>query len=320
MKSLLRKTALAAISGALAFGTVSTATAAAADAPEAKAITCESSSSGKDASFYNGESASKIYDQRFSSGPAVPGLGKSTPQGVAAWENWDGKGNGLLLVTSYGKSGEAAHIIGIDPKTGKHIGTVDIAESHVGGIAVAKGWAFVQGDTNTIRKYRLSDLAGEMKKSGTLKEVGEPRKVYAASFLSSYGDKLYAGKFNAKGRDKMYAYKVNSDGSLETQPTAYEVPAKTQGLLVTKDHFIYSTSYGRTNRSNIYLVDGGAQDLDQASTRCFRAPSMAEGIAAYDGSAYVVYESGSYKYQSEQTRNVIQNLHKSKLSTLTSAF
>lgn len=324
MNTLLRRTAIAAISAALVIGTATTGTAGAAE-NEAKAdnIKCESESSGKDAEFYNGESASYMYDKKFGHGPTIPGLDTHTPQGVAAWDNWDGSGNDLMLVTSYGKKGTAAHLIGIDAKSGKTVGTVAIAESHVGGIAVSKGWAFVQGRDSgkwdTVRKYKLSELKDKMKQGGVpeLKQVGKARNVYAASFLSAYGDHLYAGKFNDKGRGKMYAYKISDDGSLETGKS-YEVPTKTQGLLVTKDHFVYSTSHGRDKRSNLYVVDHGATDIDRGSTRCFRAPSMAEGIAGHDGNAYLVYESGSYKYMSDpKTRNVIQEMHKAKISELT---
>lgn len=324
------------MSGALAIGTATTSAAASAqpDAKAGKAIECATMPSSKEP-FYNGTSASYIYDRRFGPGPPIPGLftpvpgipaGTQTPQGVAAWQDWDGNGNDLLLVTAY-QDGKDAHIIGVDPKSGKHIGTVAIAGSHVGGIAVVKdkgwGWAFVQGrdsgEKDTIRKYRLSELRATMKQDGVpyLEQEGTAFKVYGASFLSSYGDYLYAGKFNGKDRDTMYRYKVGKDGSLEKEKKSYEVPKKTQGLLVTKDYFIYSTSLGNDNRSNIYIVDHGATDIDRSSTWCFRAPSMAEGIARYDGNAYLVFESGSTKYVTEDPRNVIKRMHQAKITELT---
>lgn len=321
MNTLLRKAAIAAMSGALIIGTATTASAQDAEAEADEAITCVSTA-GADDAFYDGESASYVYDEKFGPGPAIPRLKTHIPQGAAAWKNWDGNGKDLLLVTSY-QDGEDAYLIGIDPKSGKHIGTVAIAESHVGGVAVSNGWAFVQGrdsgNWDTIRKYKLSELKTKMKQGGVpyLKQKGTARNVYGASFLSSYGDYLYAGKFNDGDRDKMYRYKVGSDGSLETQQ-AYEVPKKTQGLMVTKDHFIYSTSYGNDNRSNLYVVDRGATDIDRDSTWCFRAPSMAEGIAQYDGNAYLVFESGADKYVQENPRNVIKGMHKAKTAELTS--
>ena len=66
----------------------------------------------------------------------------------------------------------------------------------------------------------------------------------------------------------------------------------------------------------------GETNLDKASVRCFRAPSMAEGITATpDGEAYLLFESGSVQYNAssgDPAINVIDGVHKAKLSTLTS--
>lgn len=322
MSTSLRKTAVAAFGTALlAVGVI----AGPAPAQPRAAISCEESSSGEPASFYDGDSASYRYDGLFAAGPEIPKaeLDRGTPQGAATWSNWDG-GKDLLLVAAYGKTGEDAHIVGIDPASGQAVGTVAIAESHVGGIAVAKGWAFVQGrnstDWETIRKYRLSSLKSALKAAGTpyLKQTGTARNVYGADFMSTDGEYLYSGQFDPAGRDKMYAYRVNDDGTLTTQPTPWEVPTKTQGLMVTDTHFIYSTSYGRDKRSNVYVVKRPGRALDSASLHCFRAPSMTEGITAYGGDAYLVFESASHVYRGDpDTRNVIPDLHKASIASLT---
>jgi len=296
-------------------------TAVAAPAAAQRTISCSTATSSKD--FYDGPSASAKYDARFSNSASIPNLGTHTPQGVGTWWNWDGSKD-LLLVASY-QNGANSLITGIDPTTNKTVGVVAIAGSHAGGITTSNGWAFVQGKdsggSGTIRKYRLSTLKSALKKAGTpyVKQVGTARKVYAASFLTSYGGYLWSGKFNATGRGKMYQYKINSNGSLTTINRAWEIPTKTQGLLVTANHFIFSTSYGRDKRSNLYVVRRGQPDLDKAKLTCFRAPSMSEGITEYGGRVYLVFESGSYLYRSDQkTLNVITRLHKAPLSTLTS--
>ncbi|WP_020496235.1 hypothetical protein [Sciscionella marina] len=322
MNTLLRKAAVVTVGSALLLGGGFSATAQA----EPKAIKCETKSTGGTGPFYDGKAASNRYDSTFKIGPAVPRgeLKRGTPQGVAAWNNWDGKKD-LLLATSYGKKGQKAHIVALDPaQRNKVVGTVAIAESHVGGIAVAKGWAFVSGRASgkwaTVRKYKLSTLKKAIKEKGVpyVKQTGKARKVYGASYLSTDGSKLYAGKFTSKGRGKMYSYTINSNGSLTTIKKPWETPTKTQGVLVTGKHFIYSTSYGRTKRGNIYVVRRGTTDLDKAKLHCFRGPSMSEGIAAYGGRAYVVFESGSYKYSGDsRTRNVIEDLHWANLSALT---
>ena len=117
----------------------------------------------------------------------------------------------------------------------------------------------------------------------------------------------------------MYEYKIADDGTLTTVAGAWEVPTKTQGLMITANHFVYSTSYGRGNRSNLYVVRRGQKDLDAAQLSCFRAPSMTEGITEYNGTAYLVYESGSHLYASDPaTLNVIPRLHKASVMSLTS--
>lgn len=302
-----------ALTGPEASQAATTATAAA-----TRAISCDTKTGG--GSFnYDGPAASTKYDSRFSNSAALPKLGSYVPQGIGTWWNWSGKKN-LLLVTMY-HTGKQSLIVGIDPATNKVVGDVAIAETHGGGITTSMGWAFVQGSTNGIRKYKLSTLAAAMKKAGTpyVKAVGSERKVYGASFLTSYGDSLWSGKFNDKGRDKMYEYKIKSNGTLVTVNRAWEIPTKTQGLLVTKSHFIYSTSYGRKNLSNLYVVRRGQTDLDKAKLSCFRAPSMSEGITEFGGRAYLVFESGSYPYRSDPaTKNVITRLHKASISSLTS--
>ncbi|GAB3285304.1 hypothetical protein [Parasphingorhabdus pacifica] len=288
------------------------------------AIECDTGSSGQNATFYDGESASYTYDERFGNGPEIPGteLDTHTPQGATTWSDWDGNGNDLLLVAAYGRSDEDAHLIGITPG-GNHVGTVAVAESHVGGIAVSNGWAFVQGrnstDWETVRKYRLSELRTAMTETGIpyLAQTGSARNVYGADFMTAHDGYLWSGQFDSGGRDKMYSYRINDDGSLTTQAQAYEVPRKTQGLMVTDGHFVYSTSYGRGNRSNVYVVERGEPDLDQAPLHCFRAPSMSEGITEHGGEAHLVFESAAHRYRDDpDTRNVIPDLHTAPVSDL----
>jgi len=284
------------------------------------AISCDTATSGG-TTFYDGPSASRKYDSRFRNSLSIPGLATHTPQGAGTWFNWDGTGKDLLLVASYRKDA-SSNIYGIDPVTGATVGVVAIAESHVGGITTGKGWAFVSGGSNSIRKYRLTDLRDAMKAPGTpfLAQVGPDRTVVGgSSFLTSYGDSIWSGSFNETGRGSMFEYKIQDDGSLVAVGGAWEVPTKTQGLLITETHFIYSTSFGRKNRSNVYVVGRGEPDLDKAKLTCFRAPSMTEGITEYDGSVYLVYESGSHLYRSDPTTlNVISNMHKASVSSLTS--
>jgi hypothetical protein len=183
------------LAAVLAGGTAVTVALKGADSSQAAtqataAISCSTAAGGKD--FYDGPSAGKVYNDRFTNSAAVPNLSTYTPQGIGTWWNWDGKKN-LLLVTAY-RAGARSQIIGIDPATNKTVGVVAIDATHGGGITTSNGWAFVQGSTSGIRKYKLSTLKTAMKAAGTpyIKPVGAERKVYGASFLTSYGGYIWS--------------------------------------------------------------------------------------------------------------------------------
>lgn len=297
-----------AVTGAVAASTLTAGSASA-------AISCSTATNGGNGPFYPGPDASKAYDAAFSKSFALPDLSTHTPQGVAIWRNWDGKKHDIFLVVSY-HSGQHARIYGITP-AGAEVGALEIADTHAGGIAVVGNWIYVENSSTSIRKYTASSIrTGLNHRRGYLyvAATGSPRAVYGASFLTAYGSYLFSGKFNDSGRDKMYAYKVNSNGSLTTQAGAIQVPMKTQGVAVLSDRFIFSTSYHQTDRGNIYVVKRGYSDLDHATLRCFRAPTMNEGAVVYGSYVYVVFEGGSYEYKSAKNR--ITNAHKSLLSKL----
>ncbi len=203
-------------------------------------------------------------------------------------------------------------IYGIEAGTSRVLGPVDIKSKHAGGIAVVNGWVFVPGGNNrSMNKYKTTDLAAKFKAPGrqSLAPNGPAQKVKGASFLTGYGDELYTGHFE---KDRMYVYKVNKDGKLK-QTATYVTPDKTQGVMVTDTHFVYSTSHGRKNPSNIYVVAHG-RNINDRSAKCFQAPSMSEGIADYNGTTWLLYESGATKYSN--ARNVIKNLHRARTADL----
>ena len=344
MTTLVRRTTVATLGAMLLFGTVS-GTAAAADArkpPEATTtIKCEAATSDREnLDRYDGKSASYMYDDRFGSGPDLrySELTQFTPQGLTYWKNWDGEAD-LLLATAYDTGTRSAIIVGLDPKRNDKsstIGVVQVESDHAGGIALHGDWVFVSDGPHTIRTFKKSDLHKAMKESqdsGTEKTPKiNPARVtkdlYGTSFLTtdSGNSKLYSGLFNPKGRDWMYRYTVNGDGSLtldrkdDGYGLKWEIPGSTQGVTLTGTRFIFSSSHGRTKRSNVYVTNRAETNLDKASVRCFRAPSMAEGLATDGANAYLLFESGSYEYNGHnggRARNVIDGAHKAKLSDLT---
>ena len=289
----------------------------------ARTIKCDTGISS-DKAFYHGPRASDTYDSHFTDSYRVPNLRTHIPQGTATWSNWQGEDD-LILVAGYDPVDKTpSRISAIDAQTGQHVGFAEIDYSHVGGIAVfeKQGWAYISGPRDgTIRKYSLAKLKEAIKSFGKVEPDGQ-QEVYGSSFLTSHGpsDTLWAGKFDDDERDFMFSYDVTDGGDLVDRPGSWQVPRKTQGLVVTADLFIYSSSHGRNNRSNIYVVrrGEGSSSLDTARLRCFRAPSMAEGLTVYGSNVYVAYESGAsyYSQADDKPDNIIEDLHKAPMSEL----
>jgi hypothetical protein len=216
------------------------------------------------------------------------------------------------------------------------VGIVRIESDHAGGIALHGDWLFVSDGPHTIRTFKKSALLKAMResqdsdteKTPKINPVRVTKDLYGTSFLTtdSGNRKLYAGLFS-KRRAWMYRYTIdNGDGSLsldrkdDGNGLRWEVPAKTQGVTVTGKRFIFSSSHGRTKRSNVWVTNRAETNLDKASVRCFRAPSMAEGLATDGDNAYLLFESGSDEYNGNngaRARNVIDGAHKAKLGDLT---
>lgn len=272
---------------------------------------------------YAGPGASAIYDRYFEVSHGVPHLRTHVPQGLATWPRWN-RADDLLLITAYSSRGEHACLIAIDARIGEHIGTAKLRASHVGGIAVFAqlGWAFVSSaHKRKVRRYALEDLAKAIRQSDYVRQAGSDN-VFGSSFLAAESDTstLWAGRFDADESAAMRAYEVRDSGALSARAGVWQVPKATQGLVVTKGMFVYSCSWGRRNRSRIYLVrrGEGSSSLEKAHKRTFRAPSMSEGMTLSDHELYVVYESGAHEYRKgeRKPRNIIDRLHRAPLSEL----
>lgn len=293
--------------------------------------------------FYQGASASTEYDQTFALGHAIPKpmLDGYIPQGLGTWPNWGGAGKDLLIQVGYNKSSDYAAIVGMVPGGGSTAmaqlagpGNAGLVKTHAGGVAVAGKWLYVSGptsgDTPSVLRYRLKAVRKALANGTTLKaQAQQPINVgsagFRASFISAEGNTLWIGTHNKDHRNRMHRFIVSPKGGLTRVGGWVQIPKKTQGLAVTKRYFIYSTSYLRTNRSNVYVVRRGKKFLDNAKLRCFAAPSMSQGITLSGGQVFLSFESGSYYYDDQCdkgifegrcTRNVITHLHRASRKAL----
>jgi hypothetical protein len=274
---------------------------------------------------YPGPRASKTYDVHFVPSHPVPHLKSHVPQGLATWPRWNGTDD-LLVIASYSPDDhDHAYLIGVDARSGRHVGTAKVAASHAGGVAIFEslGWAYLSsGDKYRVRKYPLDRLKQAITDSVFIKQKGPDIEVFGASFLSSHSPSgtLWAGRFDADARSFMHCYQVGDNGALRRCDGVWQVPRATQGLVVTEDMFIYSSSYGRNTRGRMYLVrrGDGPADLDESRVISFFAPSMSEGMTLCGAHVYVVFESGASEYRNDRDkpRNIIGRLHRAALSSL----
>ncbi len=267
--------------------------------------------------YYNG-----LFDSSHALSPAT--LANYVPQGLTTWRNYFGTGHDLLLMSAYAANDGRAILQGVDQRDGSLTHRAVINTGHAGGVAVHGGYVYVSGPSNTVRKYEASAVASRLRTGqGDALDGTSAGDVYGAGFLAIDGDTLFAGRFSETGREWMGKYTIRADGNLSAQVgNLVQVPSKTQGLLVLNDHFVFSSSWGRNNRSNLYVVGRGYRYLDSANEagqlRCFRAPTMTEGVTASQGKIYLSYESGAAKYANADDKpdRIIRNLHVATRSDL----
>lgn len=279
---------------------------------------------------FSGPSASIIYDNRFTNPVKIPaGLLDNgyVPQGMAAWPNWDGTTEDILLIGAYDSRSAtgASGIWGVvtsGPRTGDALGRMLIASGHVGGLGVYGGWLYV-GSEAEIRGYRLGTVREALQGANT--NVIEPREYnrptsYTVGFMGTGDGHLWAGDFDENTATHLNGYQqVNaSTGAIEFRSaTQAYAPKKTQGVAVTANEVIFSTSWTRQDRGNIWVMRRGQDNLTDANSYCFRAPSMNQGVAIMNGQLYVNFESGAAPYVNDpDTRNKISRVHAASFASI----
>ncbi len=289
---------------------------------------CDYTQSGGHNDFYPGRSVSRIYDSLFAAGPAMPHLSGHIPQGLTTWRNWDGAGNTLLLLGMY-RPWADSFLVGIDPTTGRHVGSVRVHESHLGGIGVIGNWLITQhtagpSSEQAVRRYRVDRLRTAMTEAaatGTrpyLESDGDPQRIRAVSFMNVAEGSLWIGRHRSAGVTRMYRYTVDETGTLRTIDGPWKVPPRTQGLLVTPDHFLFASSEGLgEGRLRVYRR-AAAKGLG-LPVACLWTPSLPQNLTEHQGKVFTAFESGAYRFDRPHLRNRITRLHVTDLTSLLAA-
>ena len=135
------------------------------------------------------------------------------------------------------------------------------------------------------------------------------------NFFDVDGRHLYGGLFRENGRDWMRRYAISAKGDLvlDRAWAPRQVPKKAQGLLLL-NAYVFSTSSGRNNHSNIYVTRRSYQDNFESTVyTCFEAPVLSQDLVGFGGRTYLSYEGGADYFDGSfpwtTSDNKIKNLH-----------
>lgn len=257
---------------------------------------------------------------------------KFIPQGIAYWVKKD-----WLILSGYYRpeeKGASATLLAVNATTGKLEGAYSVSdrsgekiEGHFSGIAVAEKDLYLTHGTYLLqiplRSLELPSNRGKL-------FVARKHKIGIKDGSCNYSDDIlwvcehYREadiQFDNRtpGYGRMVGYRMDRSGS----PVPYcifLVPEKVQGTTFASDgKLVLSTSYGRTNASEIfvyddpraYTPDGYALVEEHEvpvwilnnATMKLSAPPMSEGCCTVGNSIYLLFESAAYYYRAFDPHN-----------------
>lgn len=281
----------------------------------------------------------------------IPGLSEGfTPQGICHSDQLD-----LFFISGYMNDDSASRIYVVDAKTGKSTkyftlnspnGT--LYTGHAGGIATDEHYFWLVGG-DEVNVFYFKDMI-EVENGKSIELVDSFKSGNGASFVTidKTNNYLWIGEFHREGNyDTPESHFIEtSDGSInkavsfcyeidDTQTTgvksttpimALSTPSLVQGMVVTDENIVISTSYSLPN-SHIYTYTNtidlnavenhftyGDADIplfileNKDLVKDLEAPCMSEEIELVDGKVYVLFESACAKY-GFVTREPLRNVY-----------
>lgn len=237
------------------------------------------------------------------------------PQGLTNF------GTDRLVISYYDSKGDYNSRIVITDRAGNRLKTLRFDhKGHVGGLAATGSYLWVASGGKV---YRYSRSAIANASSGSVIEAGYTRDVAGkASYAYAEGESIWVGDFNwdydggiktcpeLNDYGSMYRYTIDSDNTLSDSYVGKRTsPAGAQGVVVTSNRIIWSTSCGRDNDSTLVVWDksrgyNGTNDYGNVYT----APNMSEGMTRIGSTIFLVFEAGSTAYSDADYR--VRSIHR----------
>ena len=240
----------------------------------------------------------------------MPIIDNMIPQGLAVTSD-------NYIVTYYDELQEKSSLVDLLDFEGKIINEKKLNnKSHVGGVAYdsKRELVWIPGENGILNVYNYNDFFNNVElipqyiftnlsddlinyKNNNEKEI---------SFLTINEDKLFIGNFSLKNSGKIKEYQINDNNSnikltfIKEYSSLNYIQGMTFYNINDKQYLILSHSYGRNNNSKIciYEFDENKNSISEMTNiKKVILPPLLEQISIKDNYLYLIFESGSKKYQ-----------------------
>lgn len=271
-----------------------------------------------------------------------------TPQGICYSSS-----DNIFLTSGYMKDGGASRIYVVNKTTQETIKYFTLKKNgedyngHAGGIATNGVNVWVAGD-KIVHTFSYADIANVQDK-GFINITASFEPKNGADFLTVKNNQLWIGEFHKSGaydtdqtheittasgdKNQAISFCFNIDNTtlgFNTTPVkALSTPSQVQGMVITNDSIVLSTSYSLP-ASHIYKYENVLNSttdktfdysgnniplyvLDKANIeKDLVTPSMSEEIEIVDGRIYILFENACQKYRLF-TREKLTNVYSIEL-------
>ena len=236
------------------------------------------------------------------------------PQGSCKIDN-------KTLIVAYDEKKKKNTIVLILDKSGNVINTVSLeGKYHSGSIAYDKKTNSIflpgssgkeEGLSSYVNRYNAKDLLKKDRINATLKiKVDDnnnlkssTNKKSSVAYLTVHNNYLYVGNFSKK-KSIIKKYAIRNNGYLIEKEKINNPYPYIQGMCIYKykdnNYYIFSSSYGRRNNSNIYI-----SHLDKnnkfTTINQIKLPCLAEQINTDNKDLFILFESCAKKYSNGKT-------------------
>ncbi len=240
----------------------------------------------------------------------MPIIDNMIPQGLAIT-------NDNYIVTYYDELQETSSLVDLLDFEGKIINEKKLNnKSHVGGIAYdsKRKLVWIPGENGILNVYSYNDFYNDEKliPQYVFTNLSDDLINYKnknereISFLTINEDKLYIGSFSLKNSGKIKEYQIDDNNSnikltfIKEYSSLNYIQGMTFYNLNDKQYLILGLSYGRNNNSQIYIYefDENKNSISEMNNiKEIILPPLLEQVTVKDNYLYLIFESGSKKYQ-----------------------